>query len=457
MITRRFATITPIACAIGLAAWWVGSEVVRELAAQEPQEVRFDGPFRLPPPPYTLDGPQIAPAYSPAPTIPQPGLPAQPVNGPIMTPYVPAPYSSLPNSSSPYAPAPAITSPYQLAPYALPYPNLPPAQPGYPIPAYPAGPQFNAPQNGLPSQTLPSQTQPPAAAPAVNSPPNTTPPSDASPATAPLPAPAETPQPTPAAPAPAHGGPPPPEVVPPPPDAEKSTAPLLVEESVWGSWAPKVWDPWEGNVELGMNGTDGNSETFNIRLGVTAKHKTETFVQTLQFTSIQKTANNVVTANTALLDGRLEWPMPGSRWNYFIHGLAEYDEFKAFDVRLSGDTGFGYEFIQTDMTTLIGRSGIAFSHEIGGPDTTIHPELLFGGEFKHKFSATHSVSMKMDYYPNVTAFGDFRLNSQASWEIALAQAWGLSLKLSVIDRYDSTPQGARPNDLDYSTLLLWTF
>jgi hypothetical protein len=31
------------------------------------------------------------------------------------------------------------------------------------------------------------------------------------------------------------------------------------------------------------------------------------------------------------------------------------------------------------------------------------------------------------------------------------------LKLSVIDRYDSTPQGARPNDLDYSTLLLWTF
>lgn len=234
--------------------------------------------------------------------------------------------------------------------------------------------------------------------------------------------------------------------------------PIVVEEDAgWGQWGQKVWDPWEGNVELGMNGTDGNTETFNIRAGMTAKHKTETFVRTLQFTTIQKSANGETTANTALLDGRLDWPMPNSRLNYFIHGLAEYDQFKAFDVRLSGDTGFGYEFIQNDMTTLIGRSGLAFSHEIGGPDTTIHPELLFGGEYKHKFNPTHSISAKIDYYPRVTEFTDFRLNSQVSWEIALKQAWGLSLKLSVIDRYDSTPQGKRPNDVDYSTLLLWTF
>ena len=86
-----------------------------------------------------------------------------------------------------------------------------------------------------------------------------------------------------------------------------------------------------------------------------------------------------------------------------------------------------------------------------------NPELLFGGEFKHKFNPTHSISGKVDYYPTVTDFGDYRLNSQASWEIALSAAWGMSLKLSVIDRYDSTPQGASPNDLDYSTLILWTF
>ena len=251
--------------------------------------------------------------------------------------------------------------------------------------------------------------------------------------------------------------PPTPEQVAAPAAKPKADAPLAIEEPGLTWWDAKVWDPWEGNVELGMNGTDGNSETFNIRLGVTAKHKTDTFVRSLQFTTIQKSANGVTTANTALLDGRLEWPMPGSRWNYFIHGLAEYDEFKAFDARVSGDTGFGYEWIQNDATTFITRTGLSASNEIGGPDSTVHPELLFGAEYKHKFDKTHSISFKADYFPDVTEFSDFRLNSQASWEIALAQAWGLSLKLSIIDRYDSTPQGARPNDLDYSTLLIWSF
>jgi putative salt-induced outer membrane protein YdiY len=225
----------------------------------------------------------------------------------------------------------------------------------------------------------------------------------------------------------------------------------------WQVWSPAFWDPWEGSVELGLSGTDGNSETFNVRFGLNAKHKTDRLVQTLQVTSIQKSAEGITTANTALIDGRLEWPLLAERWTYFVHGLWEYDEFKAFNYRVSGDTGLGFQVIKSEPTSLLVRSGISASHEVGGPENEVTPELLFGGEFKHKFNPTHSISAKVDYFPNVTDFGDFRLNSQAAWEIALSQAWGMSLKLSVIDRYDSTPQGARPNDLDYSTLLLWTF
>ncbi|QDU25117.1 hypothetical protein ETAA8_01780 [Anatilimnocola aggregata] len=407
----------------------VGIVLAGESNGQDPvpQQINMDGPFRLPLPPYALD-PSVPAEFLPTQTAPA-APPVQQVNGPLFAPFVPAPSGPI---QSPYQNLPSQPSPFQPAPF----------QPA-PAPPY-AAPQFNAPQNGVPQ--YPPQYQP-LPNPPLDYQPGFQQPGNQQPVAPQLPAPApETPSST-----------PPPEVVPPPPPAEKSTAPLLVEESGWGWWTPKMLDPWEGNVELGMNGTDGNSQTFNIRFGVTAKHKTETFVQSLQLTSIQKSANGNTTANTALLDGRLEWPMPNSRFNYFIHGLAEYDEFKAFDVRLSGDTGFGYEFIQNDMTTLMGRSGLAFSREIGGPDTTVHPELLFGGEYKHKFSPTHSISMKVDYFPDVTDFSDFRVNSQASWEIALSQAWGMSLKFSVIDRYDSTPQGAKPNDLDYSTLLLWTF
>jgi putative salt-induced outer membrane protein YdiY len=232
---------------------------------------------------------------------------------------------------------------------------------------------------------------------------------------------------------------------------------IAIPQATWDFWSAEFWDPWDGSVELGLSGTEGNTQTFNIRFGLKARYKTAFLVRTLEITSIQKTAAGVTTANTALVDGRLEWPMPASRWNYYIHGLAEYDQFKAFDYRLSADTGLGYEFIQTERTMLVTRAGVSASRELGGPDDHTNPEIAFGGEFRHKFNPTHAISGKVDYYPNVTDFSDFRLNSQAGWEIALAPAWGLSLKLSVIDRYDSTPQGARPNDLDYSTLLIWVF
>jgi len=235
--------------------------------------------------------------------------------------------------------------------------------------------------------------------------------------------------------------------------ATSTVVPSIADTSYWY----ELWDPWEGNVELGMNGTAGNTETFNVRFGANAKYKSATRNHTLQLVYLEKTANEVQTAETALADGRIEWPWDGSPWNYFIHGLTEYDQFKAFDVRVSADTGLGYEFIQNDQTTLIGRGGIAASREIGGPDDQIQPELLFGVEYKHKFSDKHSISFKSDYYPAIEDFNDFRLNSQASWEMAVAPEWGLSLKFSVIDRYDSTPHGAKPNDLDYSTLLIWAF
>lgn len=267
----------------------------------------------------------------------------------------------------------------------------------------------------------------------------------------------ESPLPTPADGSPATEELPPVEGSPTEAAAAPAAEVIVIPQAAWEFWSPQFWDPWEGSVELGLNGTEGNTQTFNVRFGFKAKHKYEYLVRSLEFTSLQKTAAGVTTANTALLDGRIEWPMPKSRWNYYIHALTEYDEFKAFDYRISADTGPGYEFIQTPLTTWIGRAGVSASYEIGGPDDKVNPEVAFGSEFKHRFNEMHSINAKVDYYPNVTDFADFRLNSQAGWEIALSKVWGLSLKLSIIDRYDSTPQGAKPNDLDYSTLLIWVF
>lgn len=237
-------------------------------------------------------------------------------------------------------------------------------------------------------------------------------------------------------------------------------SPIVVRVYEWTpqSWHdPKTWEPFEGSVELGLNGQSGNSDTFTSRFAVNVKHVRPELVHQVQLTTIQRQADGKRVGDTTLLDGRIDFPMPNTPWNKFAHGLLEYDKFRAFRTRISGDTGYGYEFINTDPRLLIGRFGLSTSREVGGPDDRFKPELLLGCEYKRAFSNNSKLTFMSTYYPNVTDFNDFRLNSQAACEFLLSKELGLSLKSSAIHRYDSTPFNKKPSDLDYSTMFMWSF
>ena len=217
------------------------------------------------------------------------------------------------------------------------------------------------------------------------------------------------------------------------------------------------WKPWEGSFELGMNGTSGNMDTFNLRIGAKAKRTSPLWAHTAEFTHIDKTNNNRTIAYSLLFDGRAERLFPESPWRLYSHGLTEYDEFKAFNVRLSADTGVGYQWLKTDVTRLLTRFGPSVSREFGGLNHRYNPELTTGLEFEHAFNPRSKAAIKSDYFPSVKTISDFRVNSRASWEVVVAPMWGVSLKFSLVDRYDSTPGRAQRNDLDYSLLALWGF
>jgi len=148
----------------------------------------------------------------------------------------------------------------------------------------------------------------------------------------------------------------------------------------------------------------------------------------------------------------------GSPWSWFVQTAVEYDEFKAFDARVSGNTGLGFEFFKNDFSTLTGRFGASTSKEIGGIDDEVKPEILYGFEYERKISERQKASASVDYFPDVTDAHDYRLNAKASWEVVVDPDWGLSLKLSANNRFDSTPDpGNSKNDIDYSALMLWSF
>lgn len=217
---------------------------------------------------------------------------------------------------------------------------------------------------------------------------------------------------------------------------------------------PKIWS---GNFELGINGTEGNTETFNIRVGGKAVAKFAWATQTYESIFVENTTSDVTTARNAIGDARWEVPLWSPVWSYYAHGRLEYDEFKPFDLRVAGDTGLGYDWIKTDINAFQTRAGISTSREFGGVEDFWKPELAFGLEWRRTIDARQKITLKSDYFPAWDDFSDYRLNTQADWEFAIQPAWNLSLKLSAISRYDATPNGAEPHDLNYAALLLWNY
>ena len=222
--------------------------------------------------------------------------------------------------------------------------------------------------------------------------------------------------------------------------------------------SPLAWlDPWTGSFEFGLSGSEGNGQTFTLHLGAESSRRTRYGELALEWSYSKGTNNGIDSEHEALLDGRHEWQFEESCWTAFLHGNLEYDEFRAFDARLSADAGVGYSLIKTETTKLTTRVGGGGSRELGGPDASFVPEGLAGLRFERKLTKRQKLAFSVEYLPDVTDFGDFRANSKAAWEMLVDPEMNLNLKLSVTDRYDSTPGGAKRNDLDYSLLLLWNY
>lgn len=214
---------------------------------------------------------------------------------------------------------------------------------------------------------------------------------------------------------------------------------------------------WEKSVELGINGTSGNSETFDTRVGVHCKRESDASIFKFDTDYQKNTSAGVETANRLFSEARHELLFCDSPWTLFVHATLEYDEFRPFDVRWSADTGVGYQFIKTDAVSFTGRVGAGVSQEIGGPDNSYVPEGVFGLDYEHQLTARTKIVLRSEYFPDWTDFGEYRINSRGELNFLLDDVLNISLNMGVTDRYDSTPNGAEPNDLSYFTTLLWKY
>lgn len=216
-------------------------------------------------------------------------------------------------------------------------------------------------------------------------------------------------------------------------------------------------DRWKGEFAAGLNGAEGNTELFNSRVGLDTTREGARSDMKFNITYAKGSARGVDTENQLLHNWRNEWKLGESPWKPFTYVNGQYDVFQAFDYRLISGVGTAYQIRKTETADVQVRVGSGVSKMFGGEDEEWKPEANLGGDWKYTINERHSLTAGFEYFPNYTDFGDFRLNSKAAWEIMVEPSWQLGLRLGVIDLYQSRPQGAKSNDINYFVELVKKF
>jgi len=229
----------------------------------------------------------------------------------------------------------------------------------------------------------------------------------------------------------------------------------VIEEQV-------IKSPWTGTFAAGLNGKTGNSENLDINATLNLARDTE-FSNTTLLASYFYASNNIATVTDRVFtQARQERKFSNNpKLSVFAQAAYEWDRFKNFDYRIALHGGVGYEVYKLDDRFLKTRFGAGASREVGGeivngvlPDDDWIPELQFGADWERNLTDRVRLYATVDYYPNVSDFEDYRLNTLGGVEYTINEQRDINFRIFAFNRYDSTPApGNVDNDLDYGAAL----
>lgn len=219
------------------------------------------------------------------------------------------------------------------------------------------------------------------------------------------------------------------------------------------------WDAWEKSVDIGLNGASGNSENVNFRINLGAERNTDKMETKLNALYRLTTSDGDETENRFRFDVRNDWlPPEGSKIRWWAQASYEFDEFQAWDSRISGAAGIGYEFIKNDKHTLVGRLGFGGSQTYGDMDEDFRPEAVAGLDYTWNIKDGQQFTAGTEVFLDVSETENFRANSYAQYEVLLDAESNLTFKTGVAHRYDSEPGAtAERSDVEYYASMGWKF
>jgi len=238
------------------------------------------------------------------------------------------------------------------------------------------------------------------------------------------------------------------------PEATTDLQPMTPDSA---TWLTQLHD-WNAQLEIGVNGSQGNSETADLRIAAKAGNETESRRWAFDTAYFYSASNGEATRSDFTLGFVNDWLFKDSPWFVFASGRVDFDDFQDWDYRANAAAGVGYELIDTDTLTVRLRGGAGAVKEFESDDEDVRPEGNVGGELKWQITPRQTFAAAVTAYPSFDEFGEVRVRASADWTLKVDQADGVSLKVGVVDEYDSLADGdTDKNDFKYYGALVVDF
>jgi putative salt-induced outer membrane protein YdiY len=233
---------------------------------------------------------------------------------------------------------------------------------------------------------------------------------------------------------------------PPPPPAPPKEEPRLVNK-----------------LEVGLNGSEGNTESFGFIAGLGSDYRTEGHVWRFESRFFYKEVDGDATDNRfhALL--RKDWTFEkDSRYSFFAEGRYDRDQFQQWNQRGTVAGGVAYKFVMQEDLFVGFRVGGAATKEWGlegpGQDDDVRPEGLLGLEAKWTVDRGTEIAVQSTYYPDLSDAGEYRVLSSAGISLRLDEKGTMSFRAGAEHEYDTHREDPfERTDVRYFALLILEF
>ncbi|MBW2467253.1 MAG: DUF481 domain-containing protein [Deltaproteobacteria bacterium] len=207
---------------------------------------------------------------------------------------------------------------------------------------------------------------------------------------------------------------------------------------------------WKGNITIGGNWQDGNTEAMNVSVGASAVRRTDNDRFLINFLYNNSEENGIRTTENTY--GQLKYDyFLNAKWYLYLTVDMLSDEFKDINFRTSVGPGAGYQIWDEDDKALGLEAGISYTSEDRnmGEDTDWLSARI-GANFHYRLFSKVLFTDQFVIYPNLDDTDEYTLRNEAALVTDIGANW--AFRLSNIWERNSDPGSLLEQD-DFTWIL----